>query len=225
MGVSIPMQEGEDDVYCVPNLNSVASSQARTETLPRPRQLSSLTLDFSSPGTPKQPCTRPVFTPAECSKSRSAFIWGNIIRPLVARGRREGQRHPKWETRQLGDSDVDWGTDGEGDRRGDVDEVVDEVSNGAGGMDLDPDLELSMDAMKQFLMSMGMEESHFVTMDDIEDEARICGPTGNSDSPPSEEDEDGEEHEQANEEEELLIAESEAEVNPATDDNNGEGFL
>ncbi|KAF9230923.1 hypothetical protein BU15DRAFT_83017 [Melanogaster broomeanus] len=66
-GVSSPMQEGEDDVYCVRNL--VASSQAQTTTLRRPGQLSSLTLELSSPGTAKQPCARPVFTPAERSKA------------------------------------------------------------------------------------------------------------------------------------------------------------
>ncbi|KAF9234283.1 hypothetical protein BU15DRAFT_79171 [Melanogaster broomeanus] len=65
-GVSSPMQEGEDHIYCVPNL--VASSQAQTATLRRPGQLSSLTLELSSPGTAKQPPTRPVFTPLSTRK-------------------------------------------------------------------------------------------------------------------------------------------------------------
>ncbi|KAF9231838.1 hypothetical protein BU15DRAFT_67991 [Melanogaster broomeanus] len=157
-----------------------------------------------------------------------------------ARLREEDQRerwHPKWETRRRGDSEVDRGTDGEGTRRGDGDEAVDEVSSGLGGMDLDPDVELCMDAMKGFLTSMGVEGSRFVTMDDIEDEARMRredeedqgGPTGSSVSEPrdEDEDEDKEEHEENEEEEafnieELLIAESEQEVNHMVDDNDND---
>ncbi|KAF9234308.1 hypothetical protein BU15DRAFT_52788 [Melanogaster broomeanus] len=64
-----------------------------------------------------------------------------------------------------------------------------------------------------------------------EDEKDQGGPTGSSDSEPSDEDEDEdrEEHEENKEErafnveEELLIAEPEEEVNPATDDNDGKG--
>ncbi|KAF9234309.1 hypothetical protein BU15DRAFT_79197 [Melanogaster broomeanus] len=195
-GVSSPMQEGEDDVYCVPNL--VASSQAQTATLRRPGQLSSLTLELSSPGTAKQPRTRPVFTPAERSKAalkarrkearihrlrqlhkgHSAFgSFGTML--FKARLREEDERerrHPKWETRWRGDSDVDWGTDGEGDGRGDGSVAVDEVLSELGGMDLGPDAELGMDAMKGFLTSMSVEGSRFVTMDDIEDEARCHTP-------------------------------------------------
>ncbi|KAF9230244.1 hypothetical protein BU15DRAFT_83877 [Melanogaster broomeanus] len=233
------MQEGEDDVYCVPNL--VASSQAQTATLRRPGQFSSLTLDFSSPGTAKQPRTRPVFTPAERSKaalrartkevrihrlrqlhkSRSAFgSFGAMLSEARLREEDERERrHPKWETRRRGDSEVDWGTDGEGDRSGDGDEALDEVS--------------------RILDEYECGGSRFVTMDDIEDEMRMRrkdeedqgGPTGSSDSEPSDEDGDGdrEEHEENKEErafnveEELLIAEPEEEVNPATDDNDGKG--
>ncbi|KAF9234294.1 hypothetical protein BU15DRAFT_79182 [Melanogaster broomeanus] len=211
-GVSSPMQEGEDDVHCVPN--RVASSQAQTETLRRPGQLSSSALELSSPGIAEQPRTRPersAHSPTPpTSQGCSAFgSFGAML--SEAQLREEGQRerrHPRVEPRRRGDSDMDWGTDGEGDGRGD--EVVDEVSSGLGGMDLDPDVELGMDAMKGFLTSMSVEGSRFVTMDDIHDEARMrredgedqSGPTGSSDSDPSDEDkdEDREEHEENEEE-------------------------
>ncbi|KAF9232564.1 hypothetical protein BU15DRAFT_54890, partial [Melanogaster broomeanus] len=254
-GEGSPMQEGEDDVYCVPN--GVAPRQAQTKTW----TLSSLTLDFSSPGIAKQPRFRPVFTPAERKKAalkartkeariqrlrqhsngRSAFgSFGTML--SEARLREEDdreRRHPKWETRRRGDSDVDWGLMGRVMGGVMVIRRWVRVSSGLGGMDLDLDVELGMDAMKGFLRSMGVEGSHFVTMDDIEDEARMRredeedqgGPTGSSDSEPSDEDEDEdrEEHEENEEEgafnveEELLIADPEEEVNPATDDNDGEG--
>ncbi|KAF9234291.1 hypothetical protein BU15DRAFT_79179 [Melanogaster broomeanus] len=232
-GVSSPMQEGEEDVYCAPN--GMAPSQAQTETLRRHGQLFSLALDFSSPGTAKQPRMRPVFTPAELSKT-----------PLKARTK-EARIH---RLRQLHKGRSAFGSVGamlseaqlrEEDQRerrhpkGDDDSTVDEVSSGLGGMDLDPDVELGMDAMKGFLTSMGVEASRFVTMDDIEDEARMRredeedqgGPTGSSKSEPSDEDgdedEDRDEHEENEEEEafnveeELSIAESEEELNRTID--------
>ncbi|KAF9234304.1 hypothetical protein BU15DRAFT_79191 [Melanogaster broomeanus] len=204
------MQEGEDDVYCVPNL--VASSQAQTATLRRPGQLSSLTLELSSPGTAKQTAHSPSLHSrralkgsTEAPQERTAhsgtpptsqgsfcirFIWAMLSEARLREEDQRERRHPK------------------GDGRGD--EVVDEVSSGLGGMDLDPDVELGMDAMKGFLTSMSVEGSRFVTMDDIHDEARMrredgedqSGPTGSSDSDPSDEDkdEDREEHEENEEE-------------------------
>ncbi|KAF9230632.1 hypothetical protein BU15DRAFT_83385, partial [Melanogaster broomeanus] len=258
-GVGSPMQEGEDDVYCVPNF--VASSQAQTETLRRPGQLSSLTLDFSSPGTAKQPRTRPVFTAAERSKAalkarrKEARIHRlRQLHKVVLHSVHFGRCYPR-----PGCARKIRGNDGIRSGRPDGEEIrmwiwglMGRVIGGAmamrqwmrcrvglGGMDLDPDVDLGMDAMKGFLTSMSVGGSRFVTMDDIEDEARMRredeedqrGPTGSSDSEPSDEDEDEdrEEHEENEEEgafnveEELLIAEPEEEVNPATDDNDGEG--
>lgn len=137
------------------------------------------------------------------------------------------RRHPRWETRRKGDSDVDWGTEDEGEE----DEGVDAVSNGLGRMEIDPDLELDVDAMQGFLKSMDAEGSRFVTVDDIEDAARMRqedeegegGPEGSSGSERSDEEgvevNDGEEEEEEggreveeevfNIEEGILIAESE----------------
>ncbi|KAF9234279.1 hypothetical protein BU15DRAFT_65828 [Melanogaster broomeanus] len=195
------------------------------------RQLSSLTLYFSSQGTAKQPRTRPVFTPAERSeaalkarrkeariqrlrqlhKGRSAFgsFGAMLSKGPVARGRLEGTT-----ASEVGDQTArrfGWRWEG-------VDSAVDEVSNGLGGMDLESDVEMGMDAMTGFLTSMGVEGSRFVTMDVIEDVARMQ----------KNEDEDRGEHEENAEEafdieEELLIAESEEEVDRTIDDNDGEG--
>ena len=145
------------------------------------------------------------------------------------------KRRPRWESRRRGDSDVDWGTEGEGqDREGDE---VDAVSDGLGGMEIDPDLDVGVDAMYGFLKSMSAEGSRFVTMDDIEDEARMRredeedegGPDGSSDSEHGDgvdvdEEEEEEEEEVFNIEEEILIAESEGdeELSEDSDDEDDE---
>ncbi|KAH0828093.1 hypothetical protein J3R83DRAFT_3752 [Lanmaoa asiatica] len=123
------------------------------------------------------------------------------------------KRHPRWETRRRGDSDVDWGTedeneDGEGEEEDE--DGMDAVSNGLGGMEIDPDLVMDVNAMQGFLKSMSAEGSRFVTMDDIEDEARMQqedevgqgGPEGSSDSERS----DDEEVEVDSEDDEEFIA-------------------
>ncbi|KIK94890.1 hypothetical protein PAXRUDRAFT_420075 [Paxillus rubicundulus Ve08.2h10] len=238
--------------------NDVAAS--RDQTRPEPPSIPSISLNFSSPAPSKQPRTRPVFTPSERSKAvlkartkekriqrnkgRSAFASFGVMLS-EARLREEDERdrrHPRWETRRRDDSDVDWGTgtdEEEGEERRDgieVDDEMDEVSDGLGGMDVDPDLKLEVNAMKGFVQSMSSEGSRFRTIDDIEDEARMrqedeggaSGPAGSSDSgsddsdEEGEEDGDGEEEMVFNVEEEILIAESGDEVNHPTDDEDGE---
>ena len=148
---------------------------------------------------------------------------------------RERQR-PRWETRRKEDSDVDWGTEDEdedGVGRGEDSDAVDAVLDGPGGMDIDPDLKLDVNAMQGFLKSMSAEGSQFVTMDDIEDEAQMQredeeghgGPEGSSDSERSDEEEvemDEKEEEAFNIEEENLIAESEGdeELSEDSDDDD-----
>ena len=145
------------------------------------------------------------------------------------------RRGPKWETRRRGDSDVDWGTDDEGDgeEKGDGVDEVDALSDGLGGMEIDPDLEMDVAAMQGFVKSMSAEGSRFVTVDDIEDEARMRlvdeegqgGPDGSSDSEGSDEDdevdEEGEE-EVFNIEEEILIAESDGDEELSEDSDDDE---
>ncbi|KAG8214154.1 hypothetical protein J3R82DRAFT_10921 [Butyriboletus roseoflavus] len=134
------------------------------------------------------------------------------------------RRRPRWEMRRKGDSDVDWGTededeDGESENEeGEEMDELDAVSNGLGGMEIDPDLVMDVNAMQGFMNSM--EGSRFVTMDDLEDEAQMRredeegegGPEGSSCSERSDEEEarmSEEEEEAFNIEEENFIAESE----------------
>ncbi|KAI9571623.1 hypothetical protein HD554DRAFT_2168881 [Boletus coccyginus] len=157
------------------------------------------------------------------------------------------KKNPRWETRRRGDSDLDWGT---GDEDEDQDEVkmkeggeVDALSNGLGGMEIDPDLDLDEDAMLGFLKSMGVEGSQYATIDLIEDEARMRredgegesqgAPEGSSDSECSDEEEagvdEGEEEEEEEEEEKafnaeekVLIAESESDEELSEDSDDDE---
>jgi hypothetical protein len=149
---------------------------------------------------------------------------------MKAEDAREKQRS-RWESRRRGDSDVDWGTGDEGQDA--VEDAVDVVSDGLGGMEIDPDLEIGVDAMLGFLKSMSTEGSQFVTMDDIEDEARMQredeesqgGPDGSSDSERSDDvDKDEEEEAVFNVEEKILIAESEGdeELSEDSDDEDDE---
>ena len=153
------------------------------------------------------------------------------------------KRHPRWQTRRRGDSDVDWGTEDEDkdevkSQGGEEDDGVDAVSDGLGGMQIDPDLEIDVDAMQGFVKSMSAEGSRFMTMDDLEDEARMRedeegqgGPDGSSDSGRSDdeelevdEDEEEEEEEVFDIEERIFIAESEGdeELSEDSDDEDDE---
>ncbi|OJA21051.1 hypothetical protein AZE42_11869 [Rhizopogon vesiculosus] len=160
-------------------------------TLPQsnePPQFSSVSFAFTSP-VKKQPRQRPVFTPGDRSKAnvqarkrearaarkraqRQATFgsFGAILSEARLRDADERERRDdRWETRRQDDSDIDWG---DGDEVPDND-GIDDVSNGLGGMDLDPDLEPNLEAMKGFVKSMSAEGSRHVTMDDIEDQERM----------------------------------------------------
>ncbi|KII92217.1 hypothetical protein PLICRDRAFT_133640 [Plicaturopsis crispa FD-325 SS-3] len=96
--------------------------------------------------------------------------FGAILSEAQLRGE-ETKRDPRWEERRHGDSDVDWGdSDGGGDAPRNE---VDEVSEGIGAMELDPDLEIDAAAMASFVQGMGANGSRHVTMDDIEDGERM----------------------------------------------------
>lgn len=79
---------------------------------------------------------------------------------------REGRaRDPREAEQRRGDSDVNFGESS--------DDEVEDVLNGVGAMDLDADAEISVEAMKSFVKSMGAEGSRHITMDDIADAERI----------------------------------------------------
>ncbi|KAI0046164.1 hypothetical protein FA95DRAFT_1412088 [Auriscalpium vulgare] len=114
------------------------------------------------------------------------------------------ERDPRRAEQRRGDSDVDWGDDG--------DTGVDEVSSGLGGMEIDD--EISMEAMKRFAEGMSMGGSMHKTMDDIADEERM-----RAEDQESEESEDDEEVQMVvDAEESLMIAEPLGNV-----DGDGEG--
>ncbi|KIJ60078.1 hypothetical protein HYDPIDRAFT_117800 [Hydnomerulius pinastri MD-312] len=228
---------------------------------PEPPSHSSLTLNFSSPAPTKQPRNRPLFTPSERSKtafkarkkeariqrrrqrkdqSTFASLGAMLSEARLREDDERERRQPKWETRRRGDSDLDWGTDEENDGVGadgtgmsglGDDDEVDKVSNGLGGMDLDPDVGDDINVMKGFLKSMSAEGSRFVTIDDIQDGQRIReedeedggGAMGSSGSGSSDDEDEGEEEELVFEvEEAILIAESEDEGKRMLDDSDGE---
>lgn len=128
------------------------------------------------------------------------------------------RRDVRWESRRQDDSDVNWGDDDDDVPENDG---VDEVSNGLGGMDLDPDLEPDLEAMKGFVKSMSAEGSRHVTMDDIEDQERMrledeeeeedYDSNDSHDGSDSSDEEDEEEKAVFEAEEEILVAESQGE--------------
>jgi hypothetical protein len=81
----------------------------------------------------------------------------------------------RWDERRRGDSDVDWGGESE-ENGGDILGIggnADALAGMGGEMDLDPDLEMDINAMSGFVTSMSSTGSRFVTMDDIADEERM----------------------------------------------------
>ncbi|KAK0483271.1 hypothetical protein IW261DRAFT_1332274, partial [Armillaria novae-zelandiae] len=114
-------------------------------------------------------------------------------------------KDPRQDERRRGDSDVDWGDD--------TDDEVDEVANGVDGMDLDPELELDVDALKRFANGL---DANFKTMDDIDDEERIRKEDEEDGSSESESENDDEDDEQSvrraiEEEETMMLGDSDAE--------------
>jgi hypothetical protein len=126
------------------------------------------------------------------------------------------RKSARWESRRKDDSDVDFGDD---DKDGaPVNDGVDEVSIGLGGMDLDPDLEPDLEAMKGFVQSMSAEGSQHRTIDEIQDEEQMRiedeededGSDSHGSCNDTSDDEDKEENAVFEVEEEMLIAESES---------------
>lgn len=114
-------------------------------------------------------------------------------------------KDPRWEERRRDDSDVDWG---------DEDMVEDGPSDDGGdGMELDPDLEIDLEAMKGFVHGMSAQGGRHVTMDDIADEERMRREDeedrigGSSDENDDESNDDNEADRIVDGEESMMIAE------------------
>jgi len=123
------------------------------------------------------------------------------------------RKDARWESRRQNDSDIDWGDNDEVPEDG-----VDEISNGLGGMDLDPDLEPDLKVMQRFVKGMSAEGLRHVTIDDIEDQERMRIEDEEEDdendshgSSSNSSDDDEEEKAVFELEEEILIAESQGE--------------
>lgn len=150
------------------------------------------TFSFSfanSPNPKKQPWHPPIFTSGALSNAklkirkkagqaaekkvrRQAMFgsFGAIMQEAHLRGQRTD---PRWEQRRRDDSDIDWGDEDSGGEGRKYQDAVDELSNGVGAMDLDPDLDLDVEALKRFTAGMSANGGRFVTMDDIADEQRM----------------------------------------------------
>ncbi|KAG1889924.1 hypothetical protein F4604DRAFT_1707448 [Suillus subluteus] len=184
-------------------------------------------LPFSSVSTKKQSRQRPIFTPGDRSKARiqarkqdarvarkrakrQAMFgsFGAILSEARLRDADERERKSaRWESRRKDDSDVDFGDDE--DDAAPVNDGVEEVSIGLGGMDLDPDLEPDLEAMKGFVQSMSAEGSRHRTIDEIQDEEEDDGSDSHGSYNDTSDEEDKEENAVFEVEEEMLIAESE----------------
>lgn len=193
-------------------------------------QFSSVSFDFTTPSTKKKSRQRPVFTPGDLSKARIQAMkqdarvarkhaqrramfgsFGAILSEARLRDADERERKSaRWESRRKDDSDVDFGDDDEDGAP--VNDGIDEVSVGLGGMDLDPDLEPNLEAMKDFVQSMSAEGSRHRTIDEIQDEEdEEEGSDSHGSYNNTSDEEDKEEDAVFEVEEEILIAESEGE--------------
>ncbi|KAG2039710.1 hypothetical protein BDR03DRAFT_916666 [Suillus americanus] len=190
-------------------------------------KFSSVSFDFTTPNTKKQSRQRPIFTPGDRSKARiqarkqdarvarrraqrQAMFgsFGAILSEARLRDADERERKSaRWESRRKDDSDVDFGDDDEDGIP--ADDGVDEMSIGLGGMDLDPDLEPDLEAMKGFVQSMSAEGSRHRTIDEIQDEEDDDGSDSHGSYNNTSDEEDKEENAVFEVEEEILLAESE----------------
>ena len=239
---SIPPQPIRPPEFPSASFHFTSPSNAREDkSIPpqpiQPPEFPSVSFHFTSPSK-KQPRHRPVFTPGDRSKAKvqarkrearaarkraqrqtTFALFGAMLSESQLRDADERERRDvRWESRRQDDSDVNWGDDDDDVPENDG---VDEVSNGLGGMDLDPDLEPDLEAMKGFVKSMSAEGSRHVTMDDIEDQERMrledeeeeedYDSNDSHDGSDSSDEEDEEEKAVFEAEEEILVAESQGE--------------
>ncbi|KAJ3559295.1 hypothetical protein NP233_g11300 [Leucocoprinus birnbaumii] len=169
--------------------------------------------------------------------------YGALIDDLRLYGDEDVLEDERWQERRRGDSDLDWGTEDEGDvlKQDDQDVFapIQQLSEKAKGKqkareDLDHgmeiDSELDVEAMKQFVSGlMGKNAGTFMTMDDVEDEKKLRredeeglgGAVGSSDEEDG--DAEGDEIDAVLElEEKLLIGESSDDEESDDDDDDDE---
>jgi hypothetical protein len=135
---------------------------------------SDVTFSFASKLTQEKKLTRkvhPVRTPKALlrraqPRRKPLRGFGTFGAQLEEAHLHEGEREdPRKNERRRGDSDLDWGSGSE------VEDAIEELSTGIGGMEIDEDLDAN--AMASFVKSMSAAGSHQVTMDDLADIERL----------------------------------------------------
>ncbi|KAG1871369.1 hypothetical protein DFJ58DRAFT_763550 [Suillus subalutaceus] len=171
-------------------------------------QFSSVSFDFATPSPKKQSRQRPIFTPGDRSKARMQARKqdARVARKRAKRQAMFGSFGAILSEARLRDADERGAQE---TMPAPVNDGVDEVSIGLGGMDLDPDLEPDLEAMKGFVQSMSAEGSRHRTIDEIQDEEEDDGSDSHGSYNDTSDEEDKEENAVFEVEEEMLIAESE----------------
>ncbi|KAI6002898.1 hypothetical protein EDD15DRAFT_2360803 [Pisolithus albus] len=199
---SCSLLTGTSETWSASKEPKEASTTGGSPTLsnPQPLTLDAISFDFQRTEPSTHPRFPPAFTPSQKRKgrlrskakesriarhrnARTQFrAFGAMLSESRLRDADESERRDeKWETRRKDDSDIDWG-DGDDDaeksgmRTGAEALVVgdaDEPSISEGGMELDQDVDLDVNAMLSFVQSMSADGSRFVTIDDIEDKRRM----------------------------------------------------
>ncbi|TDL25994.1 hypothetical protein BD410DRAFT_560308 [Rickenella mellea] len=106
-------------------------------------------------------------------KMKSAVMFGSfgaMREEAELRDARTQSRDPRRDEQRRGDSDVDWG-DGDDPQTPNAVGDVDQLSNGLGGMDLDPELDPDSAALKRFVL--GMARAQHMTIDDLADAEKL----------------------------------------------------
>lgn len=119
---------------------------------------------------------------------------------------------PRRNERRRGDSDLDWGSGSDDDEEARIEDAVEELSNGVGGMEIDEGL--NERAMASFVQSMSAKGAQHVTMDDLDDAEMLKredeeGSVESSGSEDEDEEEDSELEAAVRQEEDVFVASAE----------------
>lgn len=119
---------------------------------------------------------------------------------------------PRRNERRRGDSDLDWGSGSDDDEEARIEDAVEELSNGVGGMEIDEGLDER--AMASFVLSMSAKGAQHVTMDDLDDAEMLKredeeGSVESSGSEAEEDEEDSKLEAAVRQEEDVFVASAE----------------
>ncbi|TFK44066.1 hypothetical protein BDQ12DRAFT_672333 [Crucibulum laeve] len=178
----------------IPSSSSIPGEPSSSR-IPAAPAFSSISFSsFSQPApSPSQRRANPVATPraAKAAKARERKkarrakgaargtfgSYGAMMEEAMLRGGKKDHRRTE---RRRGDSDLEWGTESEGDdltlpqtvhvKGNGKQRAIEDENPEAEGMEVDPELELDVEAMRRFVGGlMGPDAGQFMTMDDIRD--------------------------------------------------------